>query len=147
MRTNSQRGMIPGIAAILLFAAITVSASSSPFVGSIKTKHAILYLNVDQRARQIWPVEIRAVDGVLSNRANQGVLWIQPGIYTFTLRVSQSVNLADVPGLARSANYGHTEHELYLRVQTGKAYYIGARFEAAGTWKPVVWKVHDTSPE
>ncbi len=145
MSTNFQRGILLGIAAILLFAALTISASTSPFVGSIMTEHAALYLNIDQRAPQIWPVEIWAVGGVLSNRSNQGVLWIRPGVYTFTLRVSQAVNLADVPGLARSAGYSRTEHELKLQAQMGKAYYIGAKFEASGVWKPVVWKVRDIS--
>lgn len=145
MNTIFQRATLLAVAAILLFAGFMVGASTSPFVGSIKMEHATLYLNMDQRARQIWPVEIRAMDGVLSKRSNQGVLWIQPGTYTFTLRISQAVNLADVPGLARSAGYRHVEHELKLQVQTGKAYYIGAKFEASGVWKPVVWKTQDIS--
>lgn len=126
--------------AVFGLGALTASTAASPFVGSRKTAHATLYLNVDQRARQIWPVEIWAVDGVLSNRSDQGVLWIRPGQYTFKVRVSQRANLADVPGLAHCTSYGQAKHELRLRVHAGKIYYIGAKFQASGNWEPVVWK-------
>ena len=145
MSTTFQRGTLLAVTTALIFATFAVCASTSPFVASEKTQHATLYLNVDEHARQIWPVQIRAVDGVLTNRSNQGVLWVRPGVYTFTLRVSQAVNLADVPGLVHSAGHKHAAHELKLHVRAGKAYYIGAKFKASGVWKPVVWKVQDVS--
>ncbi len=145
MSTFSRRGAALAAGALFGIVALTVGAAASPFVGSMKTAHATLYLNVDQRARQIWPVEIWAVDGVLTNHSDQGVLWIRPGQYTFKVRVSQQVNLADVPGLERRAYYGQAKHELKLQVRAGKAYYIGAKFRASGDWKPVVWKTTDAS--
>ncbi|MHB8423896.1 MAG: hypothetical protein ACYDB9_01900 [Gammaproteobacteria bacterium] len=139
MKTAIQNSL--GWAAGLLLAAVCAAAVASPFVGSPSKPHAVLYLNVNETARQIWPVEIWAVDGRLTNRSDQGVLWIKPGKYTFRVRVSRSVNLADLPGLQRSTRYGQAEHELKVSVAAGKAYYIGAKFQAAGKWQPVVWKI------
>jgi hypothetical protein len=53
------------------------------------------------------------------------------------------VNLADLPGLQRSARYGQEEHKLKVTVEAGKGYYIGAKFLASGKWKPEVWKTVD----
>ncbi|MGH8306937.1 MAG: hypothetical protein ACRER0_01545 [Gammaproteobacteria bacterium] len=100
-------------------------------------------MNVNQSAKQIWPVKIWAVDGQLTNRSNQGVLWIKPGEYTLDMKLGK-VNMADVPGLERSARYGQEKHELKISVEAGKAYYIGAKFEASGKWQPVVWKTEDS---
>ena len=123
-----------------MLAALSVTAmAASPFVGSRSEPHGVLYLNVNQTAKQIWPVKIWAVDGELTNRSDQGVLWIKPGDYTFNVKLG-AVNIADVPGLMRSASYGVRKHELKLSVKAGTAYYIGAKFAAAGNWQPVVWK-------
>jgi len=123
----------------LVLAMLCVAATAAPFVGSRNEPHAVLYLNVNQSAKQIWPVKIWAVDGKLTNRSNQGVLWIKPGVYTFKIKLG-TVNLADVPGLQRSAVYGQETHELKIGVEAGKAYYIGAKFAASGKWQPQVWK-------
>lgn len=124
----------------LLMAGIGSAAlAASPFVGSRSEPHGVLYLNVNQTAKQIWPVKIWAVDGDLTNRSDQGVLWIKPGDYTFKVKLG-AVNMADVPGLSRRASYGQDVHDLKLSVQTGTAYYIGAKFAASGKWEPVVWK-------
>lgn len=123
----------------LLLAAVCAAAVASPFVGSRSEPHAVLYLNVNQTAKQIWPVNIWAVDGEPTNRANQGVLWIKPGEYTFKVKLGK-VNLADVPGLQANTRYGQEEHKLKVSVEAGKAYYIGAKFAAAGKWQPQVWK-------
>lgn len=124
----------------LMLAAMGGTAmAASPFVGSRGEPHGVLYLNVNQTAKQIWPVKIWAVDGELTNRSDQGVLWIKPGDYTFNVKLG-AVNLADVPGLSRNARYGQEAHVLKLSVQAGTAYYIGAKFAASGKWQPVVWK-------
>lgn len=124
----------------LVLAAVGVTATAaSPFVGSRSEPHGVLYLNVNQTAKQIWPVKIWAVDGELTNRSDQGVLWVKPGDYTFNIKLG-AVNIADVPGLSRNAAYGQKAHELKLNVQAGTAYYIGAKFAASGKWQPVVWK-------
>ncbi|MBU6420987.1 MAG: hypothetical protein KGL98_09215 [Gammaproteobacteria bacterium] len=124
----------------LLLAGIGGAAlAASPFVGSRSESHGVLYLNVNQAAKQIWPVKIWAVDGALTNRSDQGVLWIKPGDYTFKVKLG-AVNMADVPGLSRRASYGQDAHDLKLSVQAGTAYYIGAKFAASGKWEPVVWK-------
>ncbi|HEX5340101.1 MAG TPA: hypothetical protein VFX47_04415 [Gammaproteobacteria bacterium] len=130
----------------ILFAALCTAAiaADSPFLGSRSEAHATLYLNVDQTAKQIYPVAIWAVDGKLTNRSDQGVLWIKPGEYTFKVKVARGVNLANVPGLQHSSRYGQQEHELKLVVEAGKGYYIGAKFEASGKWQPEVWKTEDT---
>ncbi|MGH8372702.1 MAG: hypothetical protein ACRETO_08215 [Gammaproteobacteria bacterium] len=129
--------------AILAAACIAAVAANSPFLGSQSKPHGTLYLNVDQTAKQIYPVEIWAVDGKLTNRSDQGVLWTRPGEYAFDVRVARSVNLADLPGLQRSTRYGQTKHQLKLTVEAGKGYYIGAKFLASGKWEPVVWKTVD----
>lgn len=121
--------------------ALGAFTAASPFVGSVKVAHATLYLNVDQRARQILPLEISAVNGALTNRSDQGVVWIRPGEYTFKVRVSEPVNLADLSGLVRRAASGHAPHTLSLQVKAGQAYYLGAQFQTSGHWKPVVWKI------
>ena len=126
----------------ILLAAVCTAAVASPFVGSMKDPHATLYLNVDQTARQIWPVKVWAVDGKLSNHSDSGVLYMHPGEYTLNVRAGR-VNIADAPGLQRSASYGQDEHEIKIRLQAGKAYYIGAKFEASGKWQPVLWKTED----
>lgn len=122
-----------------MLAAVCAGAAASPFVGTRSEPHAVLYLNVNQTAKQIWPVKIWAVDGQLTNRSNQGVLWIKPGDYSFNVKLG-AMNLADVPGLARNARYGQEAHDLKLSVEAGKAYYIGAKFAASGKWQPEVWK-------
>jgi len=126
----------------LLLAMVCAAAMASPFVGSRSEPHAVLYLNVNQSAKQIWPVKIWAVDGQLTNRSNQGVLWIKPGVYVFKIKLG-TVNLADVPGLSRSVEFSQQDHELKINVKAGKAYYIGAKFKASNQWWPVVWKTAD----
>src|SRR5574337_1211482 len=34
-------------------------------------------------------------------------------------------------------------HDLKLKLEAGKAYYIGAQFDNSGAWQPVVWKTAD----
>ncbi|MGH8278980.1 MAG: hypothetical protein ACRETQ_05385 [Gammaproteobacteria bacterium] len=124
--------------AALAAACVSVLAAS-PFVGSRSEPHGVLQLGEYQRAQQIWPVKIWAVDGDLTNRAGQFTLWIKPGEYTFKFKTGK-VNMADVPGLMRSARFGDTTHALKLAVQAGTTYFIGAKFAASGDWEPVVWK-------
>ncbi|HEX7965130.1 MAG TPA: hypothetical protein VF651_05385 [Gammaproteobacteria bacterium] len=129
-----------------LFALVSVAglaASDSPFLGSKSEPHGTLHLNVDQTAKQTYPVEVWTVDGKLTNRSDQGVLWVKPGDYTLGIKLARSVNLADIPGLQRHASYGQETHDLKLTVEQGKAYYVGAKFEASGKWTPVVWKTED----
>jgi len=133
--THNSLGWMTG----LVLATVCTVALASPFVGSRSEPHAVLYLNVNQTAKQLWPVKIWAVDGQLTNRSNQGVLWIKPGDYMFKIKLG-AVNLADVPGLQRNAVYGQETHELKISVEAGKAYYIGAKFAASGKWQPQVWK-------
>ena len=130
----------------LLLALVSVAgmaASDSPFLGSQGDPHGTLYLNVDQTAKQTFPVQVWTVDGKLTNRNDQGVLWVKPGDYTFGVKVAKSVNLADVPGMQRRAGYGQDQHDLKITVEQGKSYYIGAKFNASGKWEPVVWKTED----
>ncbi|MGA9853363.1 MAG: hypothetical protein WBR15_10585 [Gammaproteobacteria bacterium] len=140
MKTVTQKSLrwFTGMA----LAVVCAAAMASPFVGSRSEPHAVLYLNVNQRAKQIWPVKIWAVNGQLSNRSDQGVLWIKPGDYSFKVKLG-AVNMADVPGLERSTRYGQNVHDLKLSVEAGKAYYIGAKFTASGKWQPQVWKTAD----
>jgi hypothetical protein len=135
--------MIRGAAVILALAA--TSALASPFVSSSSDPHATVYLGVAQTAKQIYPVEIRAVDGKLTDRVDQGALWVTPGEYSFDVKVSEVVNLANIPGLQTSAKFGQEKHTLKLTVAAGQAYYIGAKFDASGKWQPVVWKTETAS--
>ena len=147
--------------AALLTATGLAAAADSPFLGTRSEPHATLYLNVDKRASQIYPVNIWMVDGKLTNRDDQGVLWVKPGEYTFTFKVAkdfnltvnkpgaiasqekvQGVNMADAPGLQRDSSRKE-EHVLKVAVEAGKAYYIGAKLGARGKWEPVVWKTED----
>lgn len=137
---GSRFSMIVG--GMLALASMAAIAATSPFLGSQGDPHGTLYLNVDQSARQIFPVKIWSVDGQLTNRSDQGMLWVKPGDYTFSVKLGK-VNMADVPGLQRGANYGQEEHNLKVTVEQGKSYYIGAKFSASGKWEPVVWKTED----
>ena len=153
---------LAALTGVALLASVSLAgAADSPFLGSKSEPHGTLYLNVDQRAKQIYPVNIWAVDGKLSNRDDQGVLWVKPGEYTFTFKVAkdfnlnvnkpgaiasqervQGVNMADAPGLQRDSGK-QEEHVLKVIVEAGKAYYIGAKLGARGSWQPVVWKTED----
>jgi hypothetical protein len=135
--------LIRGAAALLTLAATT--ALASPFVNSSHDPHATLYLGVAQTAKQIYPVEIRAVDGKLTDRVDMGALWVAPGDYDLDIKVSEVVNLANIPGLQTSAKFGQEKHTLKLSVAAGQAYYIGAKFDASGKWQPVVWKTETAS--
>lgn len=127
-------------AGALLALALTSAVAAAPFVESARDPHATLYLSVSQTAKQIYPVEIRAVDGKLTNRTDEGALWITPGEYQLDLKVSDVVNLANLPGLQTSARFGEEDHTLKVTVTAGQAYFIGAKFDASGKWQPVVWK-------
>ena len=150
------------LSAALLLVLVSAAGLASPFLGSKGDPHATLYLNVDQRAKQIYPVNIWAVDGQLTNRDDQGVLWVKPGEYTFTVKVAKDFNLtvnkpgairssepvrgtnmADAPGLQRDVRGNADQHDLKVTVEEGKAYYIGAKLGAGGKWEPVVWKTED----
>jgi hypothetical protein len=143
MKTTKGRFTVLLGALLALVSAAGVAASDSPFLGSRSDPHGTLYLNVDQTAKQIYPVQIWQVDGKLTNRSDQGMLWVKPGDYTFTVKLGRSVNLADVPGMQRGASYGQQEHQFKVSVEQGKAYYVGAKFTASGKWEPVVWKTED----
>ena len=124
-------------------AAVSLAALAAPFLGSSKDPHATLYLNVDQRAKQIYPVNIWAVDGKLSNRSDQGVLWVTPGEYTFSFKM-HAVNSSDAPGLERDKGGQKDQpHDLKITVEAGKAYYIGGKLAGSQTWTPTVWKTED----
>ena len=142
MKTKGRFTMMLG-ALLALVSVAGMAASDSPFLGSQGDPHGTLYLNVDQTAKQIYPVSIWQVDGKLTDRDGQGVLWVKPGEYTFTVKLGRDVNLANVPGLQHGANYGQQEHELKVNVEQGKAYYVGAKFSGSGKWEPVVWKTED----
>jgi hypothetical protein len=139
---DMMRATVAGFCGLLLVL-VCAQAMAAPFVGSRSEPHAVLYLNVNQTAKQIWPVKIWAVDGKLTNRSNQGVLWVKPGEYVFDFKFD-TVNLADVPGLSRNAAYGRISHNLKLKLEAGKAYYIGAKVMASGDWQPTVWKIEQS---
>ena len=111
--------------------------------GVMAGPHAKLYLNVDQRAQYIYPVEIWKINGKLTN--HRGVMWIAPGEYTFSVKVSGKVKKADLPGFQVKPSTGPQEHTLKLKVDAGKAYYIGAKFDSTGNWQAVVWKTENSS--
>lgn len=141
MKISMQKLTAWSVAALLV--AISAAAVAAPFLGSKSDPHGTLYLNVDQRAKQIYPVNIWMVDGKLTNRSDQGMLWVTPGEYTFTFKM-KSVNQADAPGLVRDAGSQRDQpHELKVTVEAGKAYYIGGKLGASGTWEPTVWKTED----
>ena len=141
MKITLRKFSIWSVAAAL--AAISLAALAAPFLGSSKDPHATLYLNVDQRAKQIYPVNVWAVDGKLTNRSDQGMLWVTPGEYTFTFKM-KAVNMADAPGLARdSGDQRDQPHDLKVTLEAGKAYYIGGKLGASGKWEPTVWKTED----
>lgn len=140
------RNLSAGFAGALL-ATVCVSAGaavSSPFVGSRSEPHAVLYLNYKMVPRQIYPIRIWMVDGKLTNRSDQNVVWMQPGEYQLTIRLTKVVNMAYVPGLAQKMPDAKQMHDLKLKMEAGKTYYIGAKFDNSGAWQPVVWKTADT---
>lgn len=129
-----------------LLAAVWVSAGaavSSPFVGSRSEPYAVLYLNYKMVPRQIYPVRIWMVDGKLTNRSDQNVVWMQPGEYQLTIKLPKVVDMAYMPGMAQKMPDAKQMHDLKLKLEAGKAYYIGAQFDNSGAWQPVVWKTAD----
>ncbi|HVA54540.1 MAG TPA: hypothetical protein VNI53_01895 [Gammaproteobacteria bacterium] len=124
----------------LLLASLCAATMASPFVNSRSVPHAVLYLNYKLIPQKIWPVRIWMVDGKLTNRSDQQVIWIQPGKYSFDVKLTKVVNLAYMPGLMQKIPNAQQMHEMKLRVEAGKAYYIGAKFAASGKWQPEVWK-------
>jgi hypothetical protein len=138
---NKSKVLIWCAAALLILIAGVARAGMGG--GIMSGPHAKLYLNVEQRAKQIYPVEIWKIDGKLTN--HRGVMWIVPGDYTFSVKVSGKVNVADLPGFQSKPSTGPQEHLLKLKVEAGKAYYIGAKFSSAGNWEPVVWKTEKSN--
>ena len=128
----------------LLLAAFCVTATASPFVNSRSELHAVLYLNYQMIPRKIYPVRIWMLDGKLTNRSDQGVLWIKPGNYTFRVKLAKVVNLAYLPGLRQKLPDARQMQEMKLDVAAHEAYYIGAKFAASGKWQPEVWKTENT---
>ena len=118
-------------------------AAASPFVNSRGEQHAVLYLNYKMVPRKIYPVRIWMVDGRLTNRSNQNVVWMKPGGYTLTIKLTRIVNMDYIPGLTQKLPDAKQMHHLKINVEAGKAYYIGAKFASSGTWQPVVWKTED----
>lgn len=124
--------------------AISIAAAAAPFLGSRSDPHATLYLDVANRPQDIYLVKMWAVDGKLSNRTDQGVLWVMPGDYTFTFRLRSTSHMLDAPGLLHDAGQKQDQpHDLKVSLETGKSYYIGAKLAASGQWEPVVWKTED----
>ena len=119
------------------------AATSSAFVNSRSAPHAVLYLNYKMVPSQIYPVRIWMVDGRLTNRSDQGVVWMKPGAYTLRITLTRVVNLDYVSGLKQKLPAARQMHDLKLNVQAGKAYYIGAKFDASGSWQPVVWRTEE----
>lgn len=144
MKISSRKPTLWIAAALLSAVSLAgLAAADSPFLSSKADPHGTLYLNVDQTAKQTYPVQIWQVDGKLTNRNDQGVLWVKPGDYDLTVKVARSVNLDNIPGLQTRAGNGPEQHDLKITVEPGKAYYIGAKFDAAGKWTPVIWKTED----
>ncbi|MDE2273961.1 MAG: hypothetical protein KGL00_07145 [Gammaproteobacteria bacterium] len=119
------------------------AATPSAFVNSRSEPHAVLYLNYKMVPRRVYPVRIWLVDGKLTNRSDQGVVWIKPGDYTLRIKLTRVVNLDYVPGLKQKLPDARQMQDLKLALQAGKAYYIGAKFDASGNWQPVVWKTEE----
>lgn len=139
---NRLKALAPVV--IVFSAMLAGTAFAADWGGGVMSgPHAKLYLNVDKRASQIYPVEIRTIDGKLTN--HRGVMWIAPGEYTFGVKASGTVKVADLPGFQMKPSTGPQEHTLKLKVEAGKAYYIGAKFQSNGSWEPVVWKTEQAT--
>lgn len=119
------------------------AAVSSAFVSSRSEPHAVLYLNYQMVPSRIYPVRIWMVDGTLTNRSDQGVVWMKPGTYSLRITLTRVVNLDYVPGLKQKLPAARQMQDLKLELQAGKAYYLGAKFDPSGNWQPVVWKTAD----
>lgn len=115
-------------------------AADSPFVNSRSEPHGVLYLNYKMVPRKIYPVRVWAVDGKLTNRSDQMVVWMKPGDYKLTMKLTKVVNMNYVPGLTMNKMEAQQMHDLQITVKAGEAYYIGAKFDAKGAWEPVIWK-------
>lgn len=118
-------------------------AAVSPFVSSHSEPHAVLYLNYKMVPSRIYPVRIWMVDGKITNRSDQPVVWMRSGDYDLQIKLTKVVNLADMPGLTQQLPDTKQMQNLKLSVEAGKAYYIGAKFDISGRWQPVVWKTED----
>ncbi|MGH8398657.1 MAG: hypothetical protein ACRETA_10505 [Gammaproteobacteria bacterium] len=83
------------------------------------------------------------VDRKLTNRSDQMVVWMKPGSYTLSIKLTKVVNMDYTPGLTQKMPDAKQMHDLKLSVKAGKAYYIGAKFDTSGKWQPEVWKTAD----
>ncbi|MGA9853364.1 MAG: hypothetical protein WBR15_10590 [Gammaproteobacteria bacterium] len=140
MMQNPVRWLVVLLLAVFCVAAV---AAPSPFVNSRREPHAVLYLNYKMIPSRIYPVRIWMVNGKLTNRSNQGVIWMKPDEYTFNFKLTKVVNLDYVPGVTQKIPDARQTHEMKLSVEAGKAYYIGAKFDPSGKWQPEVWKTTD----
>ncbi|MGB9430353.1 MAG: hypothetical protein WCC11_10870 [Gammaproteobacteria bacterium] len=142
--TRIMRNSFRWLAGLLLAAVCAAAvAAPSPFVSSRSEPHAVLYLNYKMIPSRIYPVRIWMVDGKLTNRSDQPVVWLKPGEYSFKIKLTKVVNLAYVPGATQKLPDARQMQDLKLSVEAGKAYYIGAKFDASGKWRPEVWKTTD----
>lgn len=155
--------MLNRIVMTAALAALSLAAlADSPFLGSKSDPHATLVLNIDQKVQEIRPVEVWSVDGQAANRENQGMLWMKPGDYTLAVKLTKSsatdswTNAAHVSGsVSNPQNLGPTGIEgkvgnapaslqqIKISAEAGKVYYIGAKYDKQGNWKPVLWKTED----
>jgi len=125
---------------LLATACGAVFAAVSPFTNSRSEPHAVLYLNYKMVPSRIYPVRIWMVDGKNTNRSDQPVVWMKPGEYNLTIKLTQVVNMDYIPGLKQKMPDTRQMRDLKLHVEAGKVYYLGAKFDASGAWQPVVWK-------
>lgn len=140
MRTLLKYGKVGLLGVLLAVTCGAAFAADAPFVNSRSEPHGVLYLNYKMVPRQIYPVRIWMVDGKLTNRSDQMVVWMKPGDYKLTIKLTKVVNMDYAPGLTTNKMDGAQMHDLNLKVEAGHAYYVGAKFDAKGSWEPVVWK-------
>lgn len=134
-----------GLVGVLMAAAGGAAfAAGSPFVNSRSEPHAVLYLNYKMVPKRIYPVRLWMVDGQLTNRSEQEVVWMKPGDYNVTIKLTKVINLDYIPGLKQRMSDAKQMHAIKLSLQAGHAYYLGAKFDASGAWQPVVWKSENT---
>ncbi|HET8553054.1 MAG TPA: hypothetical protein VFM97_11340 [Gammaproteobacteria bacterium] len=124
----------------LATAAVPTLAGDTPFA-SASEPHATLLLNGSPKARGLYPVRVRAIDGRLTARENMPVLQMKPGQYKLQLRPVSIHHMENLPGMVAGHSPRQIQDTLTLTLKPGKTYYIAARIQKNGNWHPVVWKV------
>jgi hypothetical protein len=128
---------------LLGLALLALSACASGPTVSPSEPHGIVVLATAQTARNNFQVQIREIDGVQIQGA-QNAYWLAPGRHTLRLTAILT-NARPMIREVRETRADHLANAMVLDVEDGKRYVIAARRvgQSGAEWEPVVLEVED----